>query len=165
MISLQSLQPCKSIQYCSIPYPSIRSIPFSYYTCHAPPTAQKRYSLFFFWKCLPHWNCKEELSILIGYSKDILPKKNKKGSKSRWLQLAHQGQALRVLKKKSPPYRVVFFSQKPCLSNLHHLMRWLSFFFVFFFVKKFLSEGISEANKIISKWQNSHLKRTVQKLK
>ncbi|OYQ45470.1 hypothetical protein CHX27_06135 [Flavobacterium aurantiibacter] len=43
--------------------------------------------------------------ILNRYSKDVLPKKNKKGSKSRWLQLAHQGQALRVLKKKSPPYR------------------------------------------------------------
>ena len=55
--------------------------------------------------------------------------------------MAHQGQALRVLKKKSPPYRVVFFSQKPCLSNLHHLMRWLSFFFVFFFVKKIFVRG------------------------
>ena len=114
MKRLQSLQPCKSIQYCSIPYPSNRSIPFSYYTCHAQSNAQKRYSLFFFWKCLPHWNCKSVINCNRLLGKLFCQKRIKKGSKGRWLQLALQVQALRVFKKISTLSGSIFSKKLAC---------------------------------------------------
>ena len=66
----------------------------------------------------------------------MLCQKNKKDSKCRRLQLVWKGQALRVLKENLHPQGVVF-SLKTLSVHFPPPVEWLSFFFVFFFVKKF----------------------------
>lgn len=119
----KTLQKCKVCKVCNpakaysiapFPYPSNRSIPFSYYTCHAQANAQKRYSLFFFWKCLPHWNCKSVINYNRLLGKLFCQKRIKKGSKGRWLQLALQVQALRVFKKISTLSGSIFSKKLAC---------------------------------------------------
>jgi hypothetical protein len=133
------LQPCKSIQYCSIPYPSIRSIPFSYYTCHAQANAQKRYSLFFFWKCLPHWNCKSVINYNRLLGKLFCQKRIKKEAKVGGYNWPFKFKPFGFLKK-SPPYRVVFF-QKNLLVQSPPPDEMAFFFFRFFLCQKNFCQG------------------------
>jgi len=140
------LQPCKSIQYCSIPYPSNRTIPFSHHTCHAQAIAQIRCSLFFSGSVYPIGIEKKKYQLRLEFKRDVLTKRIKKEAKVGGYNWPFKFKPC-GFSKKSPPYRVVFF-QKNLLVQSPPPDEMAFFFFRFFLCQKnFCQRGFRKQTK------------------